>query len=78
MPATFQKTTDKTLQKIKTKFAYLDDILVITKGILQSHENVLDELMKELNGDDLAINLQKCEFSKEEITWLGFKLTPNG
>ena len=38
MPATFQKTIDKTLQIIKTKFAYLDDILVLTKGNLQDHE----------------------------------------
>ena len=27
MPATFQKTIDKTLQNVTTKFAFLDDIL---------------------------------------------------
>ena len=26
----------------------------------------------------MAINLQKCEFEKEDIVWLGFKVTPNG
>ena len=78
MPATFQKTIDKTLQNIKTKFAYLDDILVITKGNLQDHETELDKIMKQLNEENLAINLQKCEFAKPEITWLGFKVTPNG
>ena len=78
MPATFQKTIDKTLQNIKTEFAYLDDILVITKGNLQDHETELDKIMKQLNEENLAINLQKCEFVKPEITWLGFKVTPNG
>ena len=38
MPATFQKTIDKTLLDIKTKFAYLDDILIVTKGILEDQE----------------------------------------
>ena len=30
MPATFQKTIDKTLEGISSNFAFLDDILVIT------------------------------------------------
>ena len=78
MPATFQKTVDKTLQNIKTKFAYLDDILVITKGSLQDHENELDKIVKKLYEENVAINLQKCEFAKNEITLLGFKVTPSG
>ena len=78
MPATFQKTIDKTLENINTKFAYLDDTLVITKGSLQEHKNELDKIMRKLNEENLAINLQKCEFAKEETTWLGFKVTPNG
>ena len=34
--------------------------------------------MQRLNDENLAINLQKCEFAKEQITWLGFVVTPNG
>ena len=34
--------------------------------------------MQRLNNENLAINLQKCEFAKEQITWLGFVVTPNG
>ena len=30
MPATFQKTLDKTLHDLNSKFAYLVDILIIT------------------------------------------------
>ena len=71
-PATFQKTIDKTIQNIKTKFSYLDGILVITKGSLQDHKNELDKAMKKLNEENLPINFQKSEFAKEEITWLGF------
>ena len=78
MPATFRKTIDKTLQYVTTKFAFLDDILVVSKGNLQEHENELDKILKKLNDENLAINLQKCEFANGEIVWLGFKLTPNG
>ena len=38
MPATFQKTIDKTLEGISSKFAFLDDMLVITKGTITEHE----------------------------------------
>ena len=78
MPATFQKTRDKTLHDIKTKFAYLEDILIITKGSLEEHEKELNKIMQRLNNENLATNLQKCEFAKEHITWLGFIVTPNG
>ena len=78
MPATFQKTIDKTLEVINSKFAFLDDILVITKGALNEHENELDKILEKLDKENLAINLQKCEFGKNTIEWLGFKKTPKG
>ena len=78
MPATFQKTIDRTLHDINSKFAYLDDILIITKGTLDEHENEIDKILYRLNEENLAINLQKCEFARENIVWLGFTITPNG
>ena len=59
MPATFQKTIDKTLEGIHSKFAFLDDILVITKGSIRDHEKELDKILKRLDNKGLAINLQK-------------------
>ena len=78
MPATFQKTMDKTLESINTKFAFLDDILIITKGTLTEHEQELDKVLNLLDKENLAIKLQKCEFPKAELIWLGFKIHPNG
>ena len=78
MPATFQKTIDKTLHDLNSKFAYLDDILIITKGTLAEHEKEFDKILYRLNEENLAIKLQKCEFAKEQIIWLGFTITPNG
>ena len=78
MPATFQKTIDKTLEGCKNYFAFLDDILIATKGKLKEHEETLDIILDRLNKEGLAISLQKCEFAKQEIEWLGFKVTPHG
>ena len=78
MPETFQKTKDYTLHDKKTKLAYLDDILIITRGTLEEHGKELDKILHRLNEENLAISLIKCEFAEEEITWRGFIVTPNG
>ena len=78
MPATFQKTIDVTLKNFHNKFAFLDDILVITKGNITDHEEELDKILFLLDKENFAIKLQKCEFAKEQITWLGYEVTPTG
>ena len=65
MPATFQKTIDKTLEGLHSKFALLDDSLVITMGSIREHEKNLHKILKRLDNEGLAINLQKCEFAKK-------------
>ena len=76
MPATFQKTIDVTLRNFHNKFAFLDDILVITKGNITDHEEELDKILFLLDKENLAIKLQKCEFAKKQKTWLGYEITP--
>ena len=38
----------------------------------------MDKILKRLENEGLAINLQKCEFAKNIIEWLGFTITPSG
>ena len=78
MPATFQKTIEVTLRNCHNKFAFLDDILVITKGSITDHEKELDKILYLLDKENLAIKLQKCEFARKQITWLGYLITPTG
>ena len=59
MPATFQKTIDKVLEGIHSKSAFLDDILIITKGSLNDHEQEIDKVLNLLDKQKLAIKLQK-------------------
>ena len=77
MPATFQKTIDKTLENVNTKFALLDDIFFITKSPLSQHEQKIDKVLNLLDKENLAIKLQNCEFPRTDLTWSGFKIRPN-
>ena len=78
MPATFQKATDYTLNNINSAHAFLDDIIIITKGSIDNHEKDIMKVLSRLDKENLAINLHKCEFAQTEITWLGYKISPNG
>ena len=77
MPATFQKITDYTLNNINSANAFLEDIIIITKGTQEDHKNEIDKVLYKLNKENLAISLQKCEFLKREIIWQGYKINPN-
>ena len=78
MPATLQKTIDKTLDGCKSYFAFLDDILVATKGKLKELEETLDIILNKLDIEGMAISLRKWELAKPTIEWPGFKITPHG
>ena len=71
MPATFQQTLDKTLEGCKNYFAFLDDILTATKVKIKEHEETLDTILCRLDKEGIPISLQKCQFAKQTIEWLG-------
>ena len=78
MPATFQKAIDYTLNNINSAHAFLDDIIIITKGSIDNHEKEIMKVLSRLDKENLAITLHKCEFAQTEIVWLGYKINPNG
>ena len=78
MPETFQKIMDFTLANINSAHAFLDDIIIITKGSLTDHETEPKKVLTSLDKENLAISLNKFEFAVTEITWLGYKINPNG
>ena len=78
MPATFQKAIDYTLNNINSAHAFLDDIIIITKGSLDNHEKQIMKVLSRLDNENLAISLHRCEFAQTEIIWLGYRISPNG
>jgi hypothetical protein len=55
--------------------AYMDDILVYTKGSREDHMKVVREVIGKLEQEDLRLDLKKSAFGVEEIAYLGFVVT---
>ena len=58
--------------------AYLDDILIITKGSYEDHLKKLAEVLKRLQEAGLQVNLPKSKIAVQELEYLGYWLTPKG
>ena len=59
MPAEFQKAIDLTLTNCTNAYAYLDDILIVTKGNKELHQQKLKAVLDKLDAENLAISLEK-------------------
>ena len=69
---------DTTLDGKNSTNAILDDIIILSKGTLEKHENEIHKTLKRLDKESLAISLHKCEFATTEITWLGYNINSEG
>ena len=56
MPATFQKATDYSLNNLNSAHAFLEDIIIITKGSLNDHEQEKNKVLAGLDKEKLAIS----------------------
>ena len=78
MPTEFQKVMDLLLARFREVFVFIDDILIVTKGTKQEHLDKVREILKVIDDAELQLKVGKCNFEKQEIEWLGFKLTNSG
>ena len=78
MPTDFQKVMDLLLARFREVFVFIDDILIVTKGTTQEHLDKVREILKVIDDAELQLKAGKCNFAKQEIEWLGFKLTNSG
>jgi hypothetical protein len=65
------------IHNLSNILAYIDDFLSHTKDH-GKHFEVLDELFTRLRKHGLKINQPKSFFGATEVSYLGFKLTPDG
>ena len=59
MPTEFQKAMDCTLQALKVVICYLDDILVVTIGNIQEHNDLVEKVMQRLDAEGWALKFSK-------------------
>lgn len=78
-PATFQRLVDKIFgpDLLPYVIVYLDDILISTPDF-ETHCRVLKEVFRRLEEAGLRINLDKCEFGCEEVSYLGYIVSSKG
>ena len=78
MPAEFQKAIDCTLAGLNITFCFLDDILIVIRGGIEQHLDLVRKCLIKLDQENLRINLAECHFAKDKIEWLGHSITQTG
>ncbi|KAL6481161.1 hypothetical protein MHYP_G00092410 [Metynnis hypsauchen] len=78
-PATFQRVMNTVLAGLiyKCCVVYLDDI-VIASPTFKQHLVDLREVFTRLEEAGLALKLEKCQFCRNELKFLGYKVSPDG
>jgi hypothetical protein len=78
-PATCQAFLSNILRPYLDEFCvcYVDDILVYSKT-REEHVKHVKKIIEALEEAQLYLKGEKCEFFKQEVTFLGYVITPNG
>src|SRR6185369_10695319 len=79
-PGWFQLLMNDVLRPVLGKIAvvYLDDIIIFTKGSLQRHVQDVERVFQLLSEAVLQIKIEKCEFFKRKIKFLGHEISKEG
>ena len=79
-PSTFQRLVDNILRENVSKkecMVYMDDIIVFSNG-LEEHIKNLRSVLNKLKSARLKVQLDKCEFLRKEVEFLGHIVSENG
>ena len=63
MPAEFQRAINCTLTSRSNTFYFLDGILIVSRGILEQHLDLVRKCLVKLDQENPRINLAKCHFA---------------
>ena len=76
-PQSFQKLMDHITAGMSGVFVYMDDIMCFSRD-MATHLQIVDELLKRLNDNGLALHLSKCKFGAEKLEFLGYHVDGRG
>ncbi|KAG1138813.1 hypothetical protein G6F38_010280 [Rhizopus arrhizus] len=78
-PATMQRLMDSVLAGLKWQvcLVYLDDIICFSSS-LEQHLVDLRSVLTRLRDASLTVNLKKCKFACDRISFLGYVISPSG
>ena len=75
--ATFQRFMDHLFMNLDCVFIYIDDILVMSET-KEQHVKDLKTVFRILEENNLKLSVDKCEFFKTNLNYLGFNIAPKG
>ncbi|GBG75832.1 hypothetical protein CBR_g21076 [Chara braunii] len=78
-PGTFQHAMNKIFHDYLDKFVvvYLDDILIFSKSV-EEHAQHVETILSLLRQHKYKVNLEKCEFGRTKILYLGHEVSAEG
>lgn len=76
-PGIFQRVMESIFQNVPMSVTYFDD-LFITGHTDEEHIKNLEAVLAICKAKGLAINKDKCEFMRDQVTFLGHKLNKDG
>ena len=69
---------DCNLSEFPQANAFIDDILVVTKGTEIDHIGTVEKFLKKIDEEIISLKLTKVNFFQRECEWLGHRITPTG
>jgi hypothetical protein len=74
----FQAQIMELMASLEFVQAYMDDLLIITRGILDEHLQKMETVLTRLHDAGLKINAAKSSFCAHEIEYFGYIQTIEG
>jgi hypothetical protein len=68
---------EQVLRGLHNVLIYIDDVLIHT-DTHERHLEGLEQVLLRLHRNHLKINLDKCLFGDQQVSYLGFTMTPQG
>jgi hypothetical protein len=77
-PDIFQEKMSELMQGLEFARAYIDDLLVVSKGSFETHLEHLETVFTRLAEAGLKINAAKSHFCCDELEYLGYLINRKG
>ena len=77
-PDIFQEKMNELFYALKYVRAYIDDLLIIGNGNFEHYLNKVKIVLKKLKSAAFKINADKLIFARDNLEYLGFKITRQG
>lgn len=76
-PAEFQRVMDEVLKGLEKVCCYLDDVLIGGKDKSECETRLL-QVLNRLENHNIRVNLEKCKFFEEKVSYLGHEINGLG